>query len=348
MPGSAKGPGRLGEFDLIARHLAPLSRALPGAHALTDDAALLSPPPGCDLVVTTDAMIEGVHFLPSDAPDTIARKALRVNLSDLAAKGAKPWCYQMVLGLPQAPEQAWIAAFAAGLAADQAEFGIVLSGGDTVRQPDRLLVSITALGLVPKGGMISRQGAKAGDGLYVTGSIGDAALALRARLHGDAFAADALAFFSSRLDLPTPRVALGVALGGALGVPLGGALGQALQSRVHAALDVSDGLIQDAGHLARAAGLALRIDAASVPLSPFAAASLDKQPDLLPVLLSGGDDYEILFAAPVESEAALRSLAAANNTSITRIGLFAEGRGVTVTAADGTALPMAAGGFQHF
>jgi len=340
MPGSAKGPGRLGEFDLIARHLAPLSRALPGAHALTDDAALLPPPPGCDLVITTDAMIEGVHFLPSDAPDTIARKALRVNLSDLAAKGAKPWCYQMVLGLPQAPEEPWMAAFTAGLAADQAEFGIVLSGGDTVRQPDRLLVSITALGLVPKGGMISRQGAKAGDGLYVTGSIGDAALALRARLHGDVFPADALAFFSSRLDLPTPRVALGVALGGALG--------QALQGRVHAALDVSDGLIQDAGHLARAAGLALRIDAASVPLSPFAAASLDKRPDLLPVLLSGGDDYEILFAAPMESEAALQALAAAENVAITRIGTFMVGSGVTVAAADGSSLSMAAGGFQHF
>ncbi|WP_374632020.1 thiamine-phosphate kinase [Ferrovibrio sp.] len=326
------GPERLGEFALIARHLAPLSLGLPGAFNLTDDAALISPPPGFDLVLTTDAMIEGVHFLASDGPGNIARKALRVNLSDLAAKGAKPYCYQMVLGLPQAPDEAWMAAFAAGLAADQAEYGISLSGGDTVRQPERILVSITAIGLVPKGCMLRRNGAQAGDALYVSGSIGDAALALRARLHGQAFPATALAYFGTRLDLPSPRVNLG----------------QRLQGRVHAALDVSDGLVQDAGHLAHGAGLAVRIDAARVPLSAPAAECVARQPDLLAGMLTGGDDYEILFAAPPALDAALPDLASSSGVAITRIGTFLPGSGVQVMAADGSRLDVSAGGFQHF
>lgn len=329
------GPGHLGEFDLIARYLAPLSRTLPGSLDLTDDAAALAPPPGCDLVLTTDAMIEGVHFLASDGPRSIARKALRVNLSDLAAKGAQPYCYQMALGLPQAPDESWMAEFAAGLAADQTEFGIALSGGDTVRQPDRLLVSITAIGLVPAGGMLKRKGARAGDALYVSGTIGDAALALRARLHGERFPPDALAYFGQRLDLPTPRVALGLGLAGI----------------AHAALDVSDGLVQDAGHLAALAGLTARIEAARVPLSTPAAACVKERPELLAAMLSGGDDYEILFAAPVEAEAALAKLSQTCGVAITRIGAFvpSEGApGASVLDADGQPMPLRAGGFQHF
>ncbi|MBP7066185.1 thiamine-phosphate kinase [Ferrovibrio sp.] len=322
----------LGEFDLIAHYLAPLSAGLPGAFSLTDDAAALPVPPGHELVVTTDAFIAGIHFLDTDGPGRIAQKLLRVNLSDLAAKGATPYAYQLVLGLPAAPDAAWLAAFTAGLAEDQARYGIRLSGGDTVRAPGGLMLSLTALGLVPQGGMIRRSAALAGDGLFVTGSIGDAWLGLQAKLGRLTLPEAAGAFCDTRLHLPEPRLGFGLGMRGL----------------ARAAMDVSDGLLQDAGHMARQAGLMVEISAADIPLS--AAALAAGQP--LTNLLAGGDDYEILLAAPPEAEAALQSLARDNATQLTRIGRFLAagegGDGLRLLDAAGQPMLIGPRGYQHF
>ncbi len=323
----------LGEFELIEQYLAPLSAGLPGAFGLKDDAACLSIPAGQELVLTSDAFVSGVHFLDSDGPERIARKLLRVNLSDLAAKGAKPYAYQLGLGLPQAPEPAWIAAFAAGLAADQAAFGIHLSGGDTVKSPGGMVLNITALGLVPAGGMIRRGGARAGDALFVTGSIGDAWLGLEAKLGRLALTGQAARHCDLRLHLPEPRLGFG----------------RGLRGLAHAAMDVSDGLLQDAGHLSRTAGLGVEIMAASVPLSETGRAL----PALLPNLLAGGDDYEILFAAPPEMASAIQALGEATATPVSHIGRMVPEPGLRLLDATGQALPLGQGpyglrGYQHF
>ncbi len=331
----------LGEFDLIARYLAPLSAGLPGAFGLTDDAAQLPVPAGHDLVVTTDAFVSGVHFLDADGPERIARKLLRVNLSDLAAKGARPYAYQLALGLPAAPDEAWLAAFSGGLALDQALYGIQLSGGDTVRAPGGLTLCLTAFGLVPAGGMIRRGSARADDVLYVTGSIGDAWLGLQAKLGHLALTGAAAAHCDARLHLPEPRLAFGAGLSG---------LAQAGMNL--AAMDVSDGLLQDAGHMARQAGLAVVIEAGRVPLSAAAQQVVAAGQAPLAALLAGGDDYEILLAAPAAAEPALLALAAASHVALSRIGHFAvaqPGQGiVSLVDAEGAVLPTAAHGYQHF
>jgi len=311
------------EFALIARHFRPL--AGPGALDLLDDAALIAPPPGRELVLTADAMVAGVHFLPDDPPDLIARKLLRVNLSDLAAKGAVPLGYLMTLSLPQDTGDDWLAAFVRGLAADQAEFGVSLLGGDTTATPGPASLSLTILGHVAPGAMVRRAGARAGDGVWVTGTIGDGALGLavaQGRL------ADASGHLLDRYRLPRPRV------------------GFALAGIASAALDVSDGLVQDLGHLCRAAGMAARIDAARVPLSDAARAA---GPDWLPTCLTGGDDYEILCAVPPEREAALRAAGAAAGIPVTRIGAFEIGA-AEVVVSDETGAPMAfaRAGWSHF
>jgi thiamine-monophosphate kinase len=325
------GPSSLGEFDLIARYLAPLSQGVSGSFNLTDDAATVSVPAGCELVVTTDAMIEGIHFLAKDGPERIARKLLRVNLSDLAAKGAKPVGYQLVLGLPGVDED-WLARFCAGLAQEQAAFGIVLHGGDTVRSPDRIVLSVTAFGHVPVGGMIRRGGAQAGEGLYVTGSIGDAALGLEVKLNHRLFSSAAMLVFDSRLHLPTPRVAFG----------------QALKGIASAAMDVSDGLVQDAGHLAATSGLQAIIQVDAVPLSLATRQAILDDPRLLPVILTGGEDYELLFSIPPSAADRLAELSKSAGLAVTRIGQLQSGSGVTVVDARGQPLPLDKDGFQHF
>jgi len=306
------------EFALIARHFAPL--AGPGALGLGDDAALLDPPPGRQLVLAADAMVAGVHFLPDDPSETIGRKLLRVNLSDLAAMGAAPLGYLMTLALPRGLPDAWLAAFAAGLAADQRAFGLTLLGGDTVGTDGPLTLSLTIIGHVAPGQALRRVGALPGDLLCVTGTIGDGALGLRVLRDG---LADAEGHLARRYRLPEPRLALGQALAGA----------------AHAALDVSDGLVQDVGHLCRAAGCGAIIDAAAVPLSPAARACVTADPALLSVVLTGGDDYELAVAMP--SDAVLPE-------GVTRIGRFVSGPPVVVVhAADGTAMPLAKGGWSH-
>jgi len=306
------------EFALIARHFAPL--AGPGALGLGDDAALLDPPPGRQLVLAADAMVAGVHFLPDDPPETIGRKLLRVNLSDLAAMGAVPLGYLMTLALPRGLPDAWLAGFAAGLAADQLAFGITLLGGDTVGTDGPLTLSLTIIGHVAPGRALRRVGARPGDALCVSGTIGDGALGLRVLRDG---LADQAGFLARRYRLPEPRLALGQALAGV----------------AHAALDVSDGLVQDVGHLCRAAGCGAVIEAAAVPLSTAARALVDADPALLAVVLTGGDDYELALALPA---------AATLPAGTTRIGHFVPGpEAVVVLGPDGAAMKLGQGGWSH-
>ena len=311
------------EFALIARHFRPL--AGPGAFDLQDDAALLTPPTGRELVLTVDAMVAGVHFLPDDPPDLVARKLLRVNLSDLAAKGAVPIGYLMTVSVPQGTSNGWFAGFAAGLAQDQQTFHVTLLGGDTTSTPGPISLSLTALGHVAPGQAVLRAGAQAGDGVWVTGTIGDGALGLavaRGRL------SDPSGHLLERYRLPQPRLGFGIA-----GIASAG-------------MDVSDGLVQDLGHLCRAAGLGAEIDAASVPLSSAARAG---GPEWLATCLTGGDDYELLLAVPAANEKPLRDAASSAGIAITRIGTFRTGApDVIVRAPDGTTMSLAKRGWSHF
>ena len=311
------------EFALIARHFRPL--AGPGALDLRDDAAVLSPPPGRDLVITADAMVGGVHFLPDDPPDLVGRKLLRVNLSDLAAKGAVPIGYLMTVSTPHDTQDAWYAGFAAGLAQDQREYGVTLLGGDTTSTPGPISLSLTILGHVAPGQMVQRAGARPGDGIWVTGTVGDGALGLavaQGRLQ------DPSGFLLGRYRLPQPRVGLAVA-----GIASAG-------------MDVSDGLVQDLGHLCRAGGVAAEIDAALVPLSPPAR---EAGPDWLATCLTGGDDYEVLLAVPSQCEAALQAAAQSAGMAVTRIGAFRAGPPqVKVRGPDGAPMALRTGGWSHF
>ena len=309
------------EFALIARHFRPL--AGPGALDLADDAAVLAVPAGRELVIAADAMVAGVHFLTQDPPDLVGRKLLRTNLSDLAAMGAVPLGYLLTVAVPRATPEVWFAAFAAGLAQDQAAFGITLLGGDTTSTPGPVTLSLTVLGTVAPGTAIRRRGARPGDALFVTGTIGDGALGLLAA-RGEL--ADPGGVLADRYRLPRPR------------------LGVARHGVVAAALDVSDGLVQDVGHLCRAGGCGAEIFAADLPLSPPARAAL---PQALVRILTGGDDYELAMAVPPQQATTLRQDAGA--VPVTCIGRFVAGPpGVTVRLADGTALPLAAGGWSHF
>ncbi len=309
------------EFSLIARHFRPL--AGPGALDLTDDAAVLAVPAGRELVIAADAMVAGVHFLPDDPPDLVGRKLLRTNLSDLAAMGAAPLGYLMTVSVPRATPDAWFAGFAAGLAQDQREFGITLLGGDTTSTPGPVSLSLTVLGTVAAGEAVRRVGARPGDALWVTGTIGDGALGLLAA-RGEL--ADPTGYLADRYRLPRPR------------------LGVARHGIVAAAMDVSDGLVQDVGHLCRAGGCGAEIFAADLPLSPAARATL---PDTLTRILTGGDDYELAMAVPPDREAALRDAAGA--VPVTRIGRFVAGPPrVVVRDADGAEQKLAVGGWSHF
>lgn len=317
------------EFALIARHFGPL--AGPGALDLGDDAALLDPPAGKQLVLAADAIVEGVHFLPGDPPETIGRKLLRVNLSDLAAMGAEPLGYLMTTAFGPAMDDDWIARFAAGLLEDQREFGLSVLGGDTVATPGPASFSLTILGAVEPGRAIRRRGARPGDEVWVSGTIGDGALGLKV-LQG-ALAPDPDGHLADRYRLPRPRVALG----------------RAAAPHVAAGMDVSDGLAQDLGHLCRAAGCGAEIIVADVPLSPAARAAVTADPSLMTAILSGGDDYELLLAVRPGQGPALEAAASACGMSVTRIGRFAEGPPeVILRRSDNSVLSVAREGWSHF
>jgi thiamine-monophosphate kinase len=324
-----------GEFELIARYFAPLAEGAPGAQGLRNDAAVFDPSREDSLVLTLDTMVEGVHFLPDDPPALIGRKLLRVNLSDLAAMGARPRGYLLATAFPKDADEAWISAFAAGLAEDQEAFGITLYGGDTVATPGPLTLSLTAFGEAPKGRTLSRATARAGDAVYVSGTIGDGALGLKALRGGlGALSEDQRAALAARYRLPEPRLALGGRL--------------AETGLATAALDVSDGLVADLGHIAAASGLAAEISAAAVPLSAAANAALASDPALLPALLTGGDDYELLFTAGPDRAGDLAELAGELDLPLIRIGRMSEGRGVRVLDAAGRELSLPDGGWSHF
>lgn len=324
---------RSGEFEIIARYFAPLAAGVPGAFGLTDDAAFLEVPGGQELVAKTDSVVATVHFLPDDPPDLIARKVLRRNLSDLAAKGAVPRWYLLDAAFPKRVGDAWVAGFAKGLAHDQAEFDVHLVGGDTKATPGLATFAITLLGVVQAGQGLRRNGAHAGDEIYVTGTIGDGALGLLAR-RGKlrSLKPKQRNYLIGRYRLPQPRVTLGPRL---LGIAT-------------AAIDISDGLVADLGHVCETSKLAAVIDETLLPLSAAATAALAARPQLIVPILTGGDDYEILFTAPSSAAAAIERLAAASGVPMTRIGRMEAGKGVSVLDAQGRRRKLAQGGWTHF
>jgi len=323
------------EERLIARHFRPLATA-PGAFGLNDDAAVVTPPPGCDLVVTTDGVIEGVHFFADDPPDGVGRKVLRMNLSDLAAKGAQPLGFLLSVALPANIDEPWLAAFVNGLGDDARHYACALLGGDTDHTPGPLSVSIAAFGAVPHGAMVRRATANAGDRVVVTGTIGDAALGVLLRRDAQRAArwrlAEALqAHLHDRYLLPQPRNALAAAV---------------LQD-ASAAMDVSDGLAGDLAKLCRASGVAAEIDVSSVPLSDAARAALAADPALIEPILTGGDDYEIVLTLEPKKLAAFAAAAQSAGVAATEIGRVTAGQGARFVR-DGRALSFARPSYSHF
>lgn len=315
------------EFALIANLFRPLARENAGALALMDDAALLVPPSGCDLVFTKDMMIADRHFFAEDAPDLIARKLLRVNLSDLAAMGAEPLGYLLGLAFAGRLDADLAGRFVTGLRQDQERYGIALYGGDTVSGAGRLALSLTAIGSVPHGTALLRSGARPGDIVWVSGTIGDAALGLRA-LKGEIGREMRLI---DRYYLPEPRLALG----------------KALRGIATAAADVSDGLIADLDHILEASGRAARIHADRVPLSAEAARAIGGRRERLLDALTGGDDYELVFTAPADRHDRLWAVASETGTPLAPIGEILPGRGLDLIGPDGTKWPVTRGGFMH-
>jgi thiamine-monophosphate kinase len=325
-----------GEDRLIDRYFRPLVKHA-GAHGLFDDAASLTPPEGHDLVLTVDASVAGIHFFPDDAADLVAKKALRVNLSDLAAKGARPLGALLSLSMPDSVTEDWLANFSRGLGEDLDEYGCPLLGGDTTRTKGSTTISITAVGVLPRGSMIKRSGAQAGDAIVVTGTIGDSALglALRQRSGEKSFAglsAEERKHLTDRYLLPQPRVELA----------------EALRAASNAAIDISDGLVGDVAKVAAASGVAARIEAASVPLSAAAHALVTAAPDLLGAALTGGDDYEIAATVPQNRLTGLQEAARRVGIDVTTIGRIEPGNSVTVQGADGQPMTFKRASFSHF
>ncbi len=319
------------EFKLIAELFAPLAGDAAAARGLADDAAVFEPAPGRALVIAADALVEGIHFLADDPPELVARKLLRVNLSDMAAMGAKARAYLLVVQIPRARSDDWMRGFAAGLAADQEAFGVRLLGGDTVATEGPFAASVTMLGEVAPGAALGRAGARAGEAVYVSGTLGDAALGLDA-LRGaldDLSAADRAAL-AERYRLPRPRVALGPRLCGL----------------ASAAIDISDGLVADLRHIAEASGVGVAIEADALPLSPAARRAVEADPARLSRALAGGDDYEIAFTTSA-GDATVEALAQALSLPITRIGRVTREKGVMVNGAPASALVSGPGGYRH-
>ncbi|MFD0915606.1 thiamine-phosphate kinase [Pseudahrensia aquimaris] len=320
---------RSGEFDWISRHLAPL--ASEDSFGLKDDAALLAVPAGARLCITQDAILEGVHFLRSDPSETVARKALLVNISDCIAKGATPYAYSLALGMPDHWQDSDMAAFAKGLQQEQQEFGLKLTGGDTYRSPDRLNVSVTMLGLLTDGTpYVSRLGANSGDILCVSGTIGDAAIGLKVALGEIKTKHDG--HFLQAYQVPLP--------------PKGFEQVTALAS---ASMDISDGLLGDARKLAVASDIAIDIDRAAIPLSPQTTLLVEMDANHWETVLSGGDDYQCLFALAPQKLAQARSIAAKIDVSFAEIGQITEKSSQSVSLTmDGVPVSGERESFSHF
>jgi thiamine-monophosphate kinase len=320
-----------GEFERIRRFFAPL--AGPGALGLLDDAALVDCTVGHRLVVTADAIVAGVHFLPDDPPDLIGRKLLRVNLSDLAAMGARPLHYLLTTALPAALGPEWLASFTRGLGEDQQRFGIGLLGGDSVGTTGPAVLSLTAIGEVAAGTEIRRSRAQPGDLVWVSGTIGDAFLGL-GLLRGayPELTPEHRAYLIRRFRIPDPRTELGPLLAGI----------------AHAMIDVSDGLLADLGHICETSNLAARVTLGALPLSPAAQVIVEHEPEIRPRLATAGDDYELLFTAPGEAAEAIAAIASQLALPITMIGKLDPGAGVRLIDAAGRIIPLDRAGYRHF
>jgi thiamine-monophosphate kinase len=321
----------LGEFDRIRRFFAPL--AGPGGLGLLDDAAIVDCKAGRRLVVTADAIVAGVHYLPDDPPDLIARKLLRVNLSDLAAMGATPRHYLLTTALPAELGPEWLALFAQGLDEDQRRFGIDLLGGDSVGTTGPAVLSLTAIGEVAAGMEVRRSGARPGDLIWVSGTIGDAFLGLGV-LRGafSQLAPEHRDYLIRRFQVPDPRTVLGPLLSGI----------------AHAMIDVSDGLLADLGHICETSRVCGRVELASLPLSPAARAIVASDPAIRTRLAGAGDDYELLFTAPADATEAIVDLSSRLGVPVTAIGKVEPGSGATLVGADGRMIPVEQTGYRHF
>jgi thiamine-monophosphate kinase len=321
----------LGEFERIRRFFAPL--AGPGGLRLLDDAGLVDCRAGRRLVVTADAIVAGVHYLPADPPDRVARKLLRVNLSDLAAMGARPLHYVLTTALPVELGTEWLARFAEGLGEDQRRFGIDLLGGDSVATAGPAVLSLTAIGEVAAGNEVRRSGAEPGDIVWVSGTIGDAFLGLSV-LRGaySELAPQHRDYLTRRFQIPDPRTELGPQLPGV----------------AHAMIDVSDGLLADLGHICETSQVAAVIELARVPLSPAARVIVEGDPGICRRLAAGGDDYELLFTTPADAAEAIATLSSRLAVPITEVGRVKAGAGVRLVDANGRVIPVEGTGYRHF
>lgn len=309
---------RLSEFDLIEKLFAPLATT-PGAFGLRDDVALIAPRAGHDLVTTTDMIVEGIDFFADDPPDTIAKKALRVNLSDLAAKGAEPAAYLLSLMLPEKIDRDFLENFASGLAADQKTFGIALLGGDMSATPGPLSISVTAFGHVPAGKLVRRDGARAGDLVFVTGTIGDSGGGLSLLQSG----AKEPSRLIERYRVPEPRVAFATAVRDA-----------------SASIDVSDGLLADLEHIAETSGVRIVVEVERIPCTSELKALWGEDAAAVARAATAGDDYEIAFTAP--------ALIEDTHIAVTCIGRVEQGAGVVLFDAAGHEIAVPRKGFSHF
>jgi len=320
------------EDRLIARFFKPLATD-PGALGLSDDAAFLTPPQGFDLVLKTDAIVGGVHFFSEDPAHLVASKALRVNLSDLAAKGARPLGFLLSLALPKTIAEPWLEEFAQGLRGDAALFGCPLFGGDTDRTSGPIVISVAMFGAVPAGTMVRRTGAKAADRIFVTGTIGDAALGVTIRKGKEwKLSEPQRQHLLSRYLLPQPR----------------SVLAEAVRTHASAAMDISDGFVGDFAKLCRVSGVAADIDVARVPLSDAAKAVIAADRGMLDSVLTGGDDYEIVCTVPPAKVGSFKDAAKVANVAVSEIGEIKTGEGARFLAADGRLLTFKHPSFTHF
>lgn len=333
-----KDPKNLGEFDLISRYFAPLAAAEPGALGLLDDAAVLEPEEGQRLVVTTDSLVAGIHFPAGEDSHHVAARVLGVNLSDLAAMGARPWVYTLSVAWPKDWDTGWIEGFAEELGRQQERYGIHLVGGDTVSTPGPLTLCLTAFGTVAEDAELRRSSALPDDDIYVSGTIGDAALGLKVLEDGiEGLSPDHAETLVERYRRPRPRIELG----------------RLLHGLAHGVIDLSDGLVADLGHVAQTSGCLATIDAGRVPLSDAGRAAIALESGLLKLAVTGGDDYELLFTAPSSAAGDIEILARELDLPLSAIGkIGAKGDGgkapVTVVDGDGGEWVIEDGGYRHF
>jgi len=323
------------EFSRIKKFFRPLTSQRMGAMELLDDAALVPTNKTDSIVVSTDALVEKIHFHSNERADFIARKALRTNLSDLAAMGSKPFAYNLALIIGKKKSiniDQWLKLFSKGLAVDQKKFGVELIGGDTVTSFGPTSICISIFGTPNPNGSLLRRGAKVGDGIFVSGTIGDAALGLTLRGNRSlSCLSKEKSYCISRYRIPRPRIDLGLALG----------------EVASAAMDISDGLFQDLSHLCGASNVGGLIDANKIPLSKEVNTFVKENKFSIEQVITGGDDYELIFTAPVTKEKSIFNMARVTKTRVTRIGTVRSGGGISIFDKNGDVIPVSKAGYSH-